>query len=198
MKNNEFPKKLGSLFQKRKEIKFKTFPINFKVIPSYPEVFERMIERKLIFHSHQIFKNEKSNFYNDNYLDNLYDNLYKKKKNYSFEKNNSFEKKKNFTEEKINKTKNYISQNMKIKKNKDNSYKRINTMSTEHLNFFKRNSSNLDLSKFTKNDVFFDDLKKEDNNFKNNQKFHLKNKKNVKSKLQKHKILPHLLRLYHP
>ena len=40
MKNNEFPKKLGSLFQKRKEIKFKTFPINFKVIPSYPELFE--------------------------------------------------------------------------------------------------------------------------------------------------------------
>ena len=188
MKNNEFPKKLGSLFQKRKEIKFKTFPINFKVIPSYPELFERMIERKLIFHSHQIFKNEKSNFYNENYLDNMYDNLYKKKRNYSFEKKN------NFTEEKKNKTKNYISQNIKIKNNKDNSYKRINTMSTEHLNFFKRNSSNLDLSKFIKND----ELKKEDNNFKNNQKLHLKNKKNVKSNLQKHKILPHLLILYHP
>ena len=159
MKNNEFPKKLGSLFQKRKEIKFKTFPINFKVIPSYPELFERMIERKLIFRSHQIFKNEKSNFYNENYLDNMYDNLYKKKRNYSFEK------KKNLTEEKKN-----------------------------NLNFFKRSSSNLDLSKFIKND----DLKKEDDNFKNNQKLHLKNKKNVKSKLQKVKILPLLLRLHHP
>ena len=79
MKNNEFPKKVGSLIHKRKEIKLKTFPINFKIIPNYQELFERIMQRKLIFHSHQTFINEKTNTYNESYLDILFGNLYKKK-----------------------------------------------------------------------------------------------------------------------
>ena len=147
MKNNEFPKKVGSLFPKRKEIKLKTFPINFKIIPNYQDLFERIMQRKLIFHSHQTFINEKTNTYNESYLDILYGNLYKKKRNSSFSKFNNNEIQNKLS---LNKSNFKIINKSKSKKKyylkDDNLNKRVNKMSKEHLNFFKRNQS-FDLSK---------------------------------------------------
>ena len=211
MKNNEFPKKLGSLFQKRKEIKFKTFPINFKVIPTYNELFERIMQRKLILHSHETFVNEKTNIYNQTYLDLLYDNLYKKKRNASFSKliNSSIENDLSLENNKysiLNKSQSLFKKEdktNKIKKYflKSNLNNKANKMSKEHLNFFKKNKS-LDLSKYIKNNSV-DNKENEYSIVKNKSEqkkipFPIIKKKGIKSKLQKFKILPPPLRIYHP
>ena len=210
MKEKEFPKKIGSLFpKKRKEVKLKTFPINFKIIPTYNELFERIMERKLILHSHETFVNEKTNIYNETYLDILYDNLYKKKRNASFSKliNNNLEKDVSLDNNNkytiINKSHSLFKKDNKSKKIKKYYLKpnnKANTMSKEHLNFFKKNKS-LDLSKYIKNNTD-DDKINENSIFKNKseQKKHYQNikKKVIKSKLQKFKIFPPPLRIYHP
>ena len=212
MKEKEFPKKIGSLFpRKRKEIKFKTFPINFKVIPTYNELFERIMQRKLILHSHETFVNEKTNIYNQTYLDLLYDNLYKKKRNASFSKliNSSIENDLSLENNKysiLNKSQSLFKKEdktNKIKKYflKSNLNNKANKMSKEHLNFFKKNKS-LDLSKYIKNNSV--DNKENDYSIvknKSEQKkipFPIIKKKGIKSKLQKFKILPPPLRIYHP
>ncbi len=212
MKEKEFPKKIGSLFpRKRKEIKFKTFPINFKVIPTYNELFERIMQRKLILHSHETFVNEKTNIYNQTYLDLLYDNLYKKKRNASFSKliNSSIENDLSLENNKysiLNKSQSLFKKEdktNKIKKYflKSNLNNKANKMSKEHLNFFKKNKS-LDLSKYIKNNSV-DNKENEYSIVKNKSEqkkipFPIIKKKGIKSKLQKFKILPPPLRIYHP
>ena len=212
MKEKEFPKKIGSLFpRKRKEIKFKTFPINFKVIPTYNELFERIMQRKLILHSHETFVNEKTNIYNETYLDILYDNLYKKKRNASFSKliNSSIENDLSLENNKysiLNKSQSLFKKEdktNKIKKYflKSNLNNKANKMSKEHLNFFKKNKS-LDLSKYIKNNSV-DNKENEYSIVKNKSEqkkipFPIIKKKGIKSKLQKFKILPPPLRIYHP
>ena len=193
MKNNEFPKKVGSLIHKRKEIKLKTFPINFKIIPNYQELFERIMQRKLIFHSHQTFINEKTNTYNESYLDILYDNLYKKKRNSSFSKINNNEIQTKLSQ---NKTNFPILNKSKSKKKyflkDDNLNKRVNKMSKEHLNFFKKNQS-LDWSQKT--------IKKKDENENKRNKSESKKQyykiKNKGLKLQKLNILPLPIKYFH-
>ena len=189
MKENKFPKKLGSFFPKkqRKEFKLKTVPINFKIIPNYNELLERLIQRKLILHSHQTFQNEKTNIYNENYLESFYNNLYNKKRNSSFsklnkEKNYSFEKtdlpilNKSIynTEEKVKKKKTIFLKNEKLSK--------------EHLNDLKRNKSLI----FTKNS--FDE---ENKNNKSEQKKNNNLNQRIKNKFKKFKIIHPPLRIFH-
>ena len=74
-------------------------------------------------------------------------------------------------------------------------------MSKEHLNFFKKNKS-LDLSKYIKNNSV-DNKENEYSIVKNKSEqkkipFPIIKKKGIKSKLQKFKILPPPLRIYHP
>jgi hypothetical protein len=212
MKEKEFPKKIGSLFpKKRKEMKFKTFPINFKVIPTYNELFERIIQRKLILHSHETFVNEKTNIYNETYLDILYDNLYKKKRNASFSKliNNTFEN--NLSLDKnnypiITKSQSLFKKDDKSKKIKkfflkSNLNDKANKMSKEHIDFFKKNKS-VDLSKYIKKNNIDDNKENENIIVKNKSEQKIPNqiikKKGIKSKLKKFKILPPPLRIYHP
>ena len=193
MKINEFPKKVGSLFPKRKEIKLKTFPINFKIIPNYQDLFERIMQRKLIFHSHQTFINEKTNTYNESYLDILYGNLYKKKRNSSFSKFNNNEIQNKLS---LNKSNFKIINKSKSKKKyylkDDNLNKRVNKMSKEHLNFFKRNQS-FDLSK--KN------IKEKDEKENKRNKSECKKKqfkvKKKEMKLLKLNILPLPIKYFH-
>jgi hypothetical protein len=193
MKNNEFPKKVGSLIHKRKEIKLKTFPINFKIIPNYQELFERIMQRKLIFHSHQTFINEKTNTYNESYLDILFGNLYKKKRNSSFSKFNHNEIQKKLS---LNKTNLPILNKSQTKKKyflkDDNLNKRVNTMSKEHLNFFKKNQSlDLTIKKIQKNDQ--NENKKNKSQCKK-QQLKVKNKG---LKLKKLNLLPLPIKYFH-
>jgi hypothetical protein len=169
------------------------------------------MQRKLILHSHETFVNEKTNIYNQTYLDLLYDNLYKKKRNASFSKliNSSIENDLSLENNKysiLNKSQSLFKKEdktNKIKKYflKSNLNNKANKMSKEHLNFFKKNKS-LDLSKYIKNNSV-DNKENEYSIVKNKSEqkkipFPIIKKKGIKSKLQKFKILPPPLRIYHP
>jgi len=68
--------------QQRKSIKFKTFPINFNIVPYYQENEKRKMDRKLIENSHKVFQNEKEGIYKDKYLTTMFNGLYQNDKNY--------------------------------------------------------------------------------------------------------------------
>jgi hypothetical protein len=66
----------------RKSIKFKTFPINFNIVPYYQETEKRKMDRILIENSHKVFVNEKEGIYKDKYLTVMFNELYHNDKNY--------------------------------------------------------------------------------------------------------------------
>ena len=83
------PIKLGSLFKGRgtKKIKMHTVKINFKTIPLFIENENRIMERKQILHTHEVFQNEKKKtVYQEDYMNIMFDRLYQNKRNYSFER----------------------------------------------------------------------------------------------------------------
>lgn len=83
------PIKLGSLFKGRgtKKLKMHTVKINFKTIPLFIENENRIIERKQILHTHEVFQNEKKKtVYQEDYMNIMFDHLYQNKRNYSYER----------------------------------------------------------------------------------------------------------------
>ena len=83
------PIKVGSLFKGRdkKKIKMNTVKINFKTIPLFIETDNRLMERKQILHTHEIFQNEKKKtVYQEDYMNLMFEGLYKNKRNYSYER----------------------------------------------------------------------------------------------------------------
>ena len=124
----------------RKSVKFKTFPINFNIIPYYQETEKRKMDRKLIENSHKVFKNEKEGIYKDKYLTVMFNELYHNDKNYIqkrkiLSKSLSLSKKKNKNPFPI------------IKNNNNN----INILNYNNIN--KRNNNNilLNINKNNKN-----------------------------------------------
>ena len=146
-----FFKKLSSIYKKGKEnsiIKLKTFPINFKIIPYNIELFERKLQRKFIFHSYEIYQNEKANMYNYDYLESFCQNLYLNKRNQSFSKktlsplylslNKSSLKTLNNSTGKINVNNKKVKLKLKISNNNNiNKNNRVSNISKERLNFLK-------------------------------------------------------------
>ena len=129
-----FPKKLSNIYKDKKDIiQLKSFPINFKVIPNYKELLNRKIEREMIFHSHKIFQNEHSNYYNDDYLESFYNNLYHgKKRNNSYSKTNH---NKSINNKNLNKSQSFFYITGKIRKNKKQfSLPKIESFKTENNN----------------------------------------------------------------
>ena len=129
-----FPKKLSNIYKDKKDIiQLKSFPINFKVIPNYKELLNRKIEREMIFHSHKIFQNEHSNYYNDDYLESFYNNLYHgKKRNNSYSKTNH---NKSINNKSLNKSQSFFYITGKIRKNKKQfSLPKIESFKTENNN----------------------------------------------------------------
>ncbi len=129
-----FPKKLSNIYKDKKDIiELKAFPINFKVIPNYNEFLNRKIEREMLFHSHKIFQNEQSNYYNNDYLESFYNNLYHgKKRNNSYSKSNN---NKSINNKSLNKSQSLNCITGKIKKNKKKcSLPKIDSFKTENNN----------------------------------------------------------------
>ncbi len=172
-----FPKKLSSIYKKEKVkniLKLKTFPINFKIIPYNIELLERKIQRKLIFHSYQMYQNEKTNMYNYDYLESFYKNLYLNKRNQSFSKktlsplnlslSKSSLKTLNNSTGKINVNNKKVKLKLKISNIDKNN--KVSNLSKEHLNFLKTNSSFVNKAK--KNQNFSFDRNKSYSNSKEN------------------------------
>ena len=173
-----FPKKLSSIYKKGKEnsiIKLKTFPINFKIIPYNIELFERKLQRKFIFHSYEIYQNEKTNMYNYDYLESFCKNLYLNKRNQSFSKktlsplhlslNKSSLKTLNNSTGKINVNNKKVKLKLKISNNNNiNKNNRVSNISKERLNFLKTSFVN----KAKKNQNFSFNRKRSYSNSKEN------------------------------
>lgn len=81
--------KLSTIFPNKKltAVNSKISFIPIKVIPAYVENEERLIKRKLILNSHEVFQNEKKNKYKSLYLNEVFNGLYQNKRNYSQQRN---------------------------------------------------------------------------------------------------------------
>ena len=81
--------KLGSIVKGRAQnrIKLNNVNINFKTIPLYIESENRIMERKEIIHSHEVFQNEKKKtVYGEEYMNTMFNGLYRNRRNYSFDR----------------------------------------------------------------------------------------------------------------
>ena len=81
--------KLGSIVKGRAQnrIKLNNVNINFKIIPLYIESENRIMERKEIIHSHEVFQNEKKKtVYGEEHMNTMFNSLYRNRRNYSFDR----------------------------------------------------------------------------------------------------------------
>ncbi len=124
----------------RKSVKFKTFPINFNIIPYYQETEKRKMDRKLIENSHKVFKNEKEGIYKDKYLTVMFNELYHNDKNYI--------QKRKILSKSLSLSKKNNKNPFPIIKNNNNNIKILN-----YNNINKRNNNNilLNINKINKN-----------------------------------------------
>ena len=158
----------------RKSVKFKTFPINFNIIPYYQETEKRKMDRKLIENSHKVFKNEIEGIYKDKYLTVMFNELYHNDKNYI--------QKRKILSKSLSLSKKNNKNPFPIIKNNNNNIKILN-----YNNINKRNNNNI-LLNINKNN-------KNNNNTVNNIPKNFPKNKNVnKYKVNFNKNKPKLLK----
>jgi hypothetical protein len=184
----------------RKSVKFKTFPINFNIIPYYQETEKRKMDRKLIENSHKVFKNEIEGIYKDKYLTVMFNELYHNDKNY-------IQKRKILSKSLSLSKKNNKNPFPNINKNNNNikiyNYNNINN------NNIKRNNNNilLNINKISKNNNTVNNIPKNFPKNKNVNKYKINFNKNKPKLLKKNlseynlnknklKLFPNPLKIY--